>query len=433
MVYILALGTILIGILSFLLNKKHILNPSCIVCCVFLISSLFAIYSKNDWQYQLHGITVYVILTSLLVFLLGSILGTQISDKHVLEKKDRFHNINIPSVFLIVSITLFLLLLSYMHFCTILNIGIEMGADVHDFGDVIKKAREGMLHNGYMTTRIDSYSTYFCRGIAYVCIYIFIYDKLIHKNKLRKHSYLLLPMFPLSIKMVLSTGRTQFIYLIVYLVEVYGVLYFQSQGITIQTFFKMIGIGIFSLLSFFVVFSILQIMREGNGRDIIDVISFYTGMSIPSLDDFLVNGRPESNLIGNNTLFPIYDVLRKLGFPLPKLYAPYDFVCFNGTNGNVYTALRRYIEDYTIFGNYVILTFLGTLSSYFYNFVYKQRNRHLALIIYAAFIYPVFEISIEERFFMNIVGTGTLYNLIALYISYVILIKIRITSCNRLK
>lgn len=426
MIYILTLGIILIGILSYLLNRKHILNPSCIACSVFLISSLFAIYSKDDWQYQLHGITVFVILTSLFLFSLGSILGTQISGKHVLEKREEFHNVIIPSAVPIVLITLLLLLFSYMHFCTILNIGIEMGADVHDFGDVIKKARSGMLYHGYLTTRIDSYSTYFCRGIAYVCIYIFIYDKLIHKNKLKKHLYLLLPMVPLIIKMVLSTGKTQFIYLVVYIIEVYGILYFQSQGITIQTFFKMIGIGIFSLLTFFVIFSILQVMREGKGRDIIDVISFYTGMSIPSLDDFLVNGRPESNLIGNNTLFPIYDVLRKLGFPLPKLYAPYDFVCFNGTNGNVYTALRRYIEDYTLLGNYIILLFLGTISSYFYNFVFKQRNRHLALIIYASFIYPIFEISIEERFFMNIVGTGTIYNLIALYISYIILIKTRI-------
>lgn len=420
---ILALGIITVGILGFYLNGRHILNPSVIACSVFMVSVLFSVYSKEKWGYQLHGITPFVILSSLFIFMVGTCIGTHAA-KVNFKENTQFLPIRIPSGLFVIFITCVLLCFAFLHYQTIFDIAKKIQPEANSLGEILKNARNGILHYGYSNTRIDAYSTYLCRGISYICIYIFIYDKLINGSKLFKHIYLLFPSVPLIIKMVLSTGRTQFIYFAVYILVVFGILFFQREGISRKTFIKMASVGVFTLLSFFAVFSILQIVREGNdAKKVGDVIAYYTGMSIPSLDDFLVNGRKESLLIGDHTLFPIYDILRKLGFDLPKLYAPYDFVDFNGTRGNVYTAFRRYIEDYTLIGNYIILVILGFVSSYGYNFVYKKRGKHLALVLYAMFIYPVFEISIEERVFMNLIGTSTIYNLIAIAISYCILLK----------
>lgn len=422
MIYILTIGIIQIGILAFTLNKKHILNPSCIACAVFLISASFAIYSKETWGYQLHFITIIVILSSLLIFTIGSLLGTKISCSYI-RSQHVFYKVETPSLVKILLLTSILIFFAVLHYKSIIGIAAQLGADMSNIGDILKKSREGLLHGNYTITRVDAYSTYFCRAIAYVCIYIFFLNKLVYKNSGIKNSYLLLPCIPLIIKMILSTGRTQFIYLAVYILTIFGILFFQTRGITVKTLIKIVFAGLIILLSFFSIFALLQIVREADTRNIIDVISYYTGMSIPSLDNYLVVGREESNLIGNNTLFPIYDVLRKLGFDLPELYAPYDFLYFNGTKGNVYTAFRRYIEDYTIIGNYIILLILGTISSFSYNYVFRQRGKHFALIIYAMFIYPVFELSIEERVFMTLVGTSTIYNLIALAIAYIMLVR----------
>lgn len=419
---ILIFGIILIGLLGFYLNGKHVLNPCVIACSVFMISALFSIYSKEKWGYELHAITVFVIISSLNIFMFGTCMGTYTANLHF-RKNTQFSQIRIPPCSFIIFLTIILLGFAFFNYQTVYKIAKAVHPEVDSLGNILKYARIGILNYGYNNTRLDAYSTYFCRGISYVCLYIFIYDKVVHQNKLLKNCYLLLPSIPLIIKMILSTGRTQFIYFAVYILVVFGVLFFQKKGISRKTFFKMIGAGLLTLILFLTVFSILQVLREGSSKNIGDVIAYYTGMSIPSLDDFLVNGREETFLIGDHTLFPVYDLLRKLGIDLPKLYAPYDFVYFNGTKGNVYTAFRRYIEDYTLLGNYIILLILGFVASYSYNFIYKKRGQHLFLIIYAMFIYPVFEISIEERVFMNLISTGTVYNLIAIAIAYWIFFK----------
>lgn len=424
MIYLLFVGIILMGMLSFLINKKHILNPSCIACSVFMISTLFAIYSKDDWQYELHLITIFVILSSLFIFCFGTYIGTYISDKHY--KYDSSHPvIKVPSLPLALMVTLIFLICAYDHYKTIYTIAVSMDADIKSFGSILRKARDGMLYYGYSISRFNAYTIYFSRAAAYVFLYTFIYNKLINKISGRKDWYLLLPCIPYLINMILSTGRTQLIYFCVFILVVYGMIFFQEKGISIKSTIEIMIFGMIVLFSFFSVFAIIQILREKSSKNLLDIISFYTGMSIPSLDDFLVKGRPESFLIGNNTLFPIYDILRKFGVNLPKLYAPYDFISFNGTKGNVYTAFRRYIEDYTLWGNYIILFILGTLSSFFYNYIYKKKRNALGVIIFAMFIYPVFEISIEERVLMNLVGTSTIYNLIAIFLTYRILLKTR--------
>lgn len=425
MIYLLFAGIILLGIISFLINKKHILNPSCIACSVFSISALFAIYSKDDWKYDLHLITIFVILSSLFIFCLGTYIGTYISDQHY-KFDSSYPVIKVPSFSLTLIVTLFFMIFAYNHYKTIYKIAVCMEADIKNFGSILRKARDGMLYHGYSISRLNAYSIYFSRAAAYVFLYTFIYNKLVNKILGKKDWYLLLPCIPYLINMILSTGRTQLIYFCVFILVVYGIIFFQEKGISTKSSIEIMIFGIIVLLSFFGVFAIIQILREKSSKNLLDIISFYTGMSIPSLDDFLVKGRPESLLIGNNTLFPIYDILRKFGMNLPKLYAPYDFVSFNGTRGNVYTAFRRYIEDYTLWGNFIILLILGTISSFFYNYVYKKKRNALGLIVFAMFIYPVFEISIEERVLMNLIGTSTIYNLIAIFLTYEILLKTKI-------
>lgn len=419
---ILALGIILVGLLGFYLNGKHVLNPSVITCSVFMVSIFFSIYSKERWGYELHCITPVVIISSLTIFMLGTCVGTYAANINF-RANTQFSKVRIPSCIFVIIITIILLWFALLNYQTIYDIAKVVQPEADSLGEILKNARDGMLNYGYSNTRIDAYSTYICRGISYICLYIFIYDKVVNRNKLLKNIYLLFPTIPLIIKMVLSTGRTQFIYFAVYILTVFGILFYQKEGLSKKTFIKMVSVGLFTLLAFLLVFSILQILREGNSTKIGDVVAYYTGMSIPALDDFLVNGREESTLLGNHTLFPIYDILRKLGFDLPELYAPYDFVYFNGIKGNVYTAFRRYIEDYTLLGNYIILLILGFIASYSYNYVYKKRGSHLSLILYAMFIYPIFEISIEERVFMNLIGTSTIYNLIAVVVAYYIFLK----------
>lgn len=218
---------------------------------------------------------------------------------------------------------------------------------------------------------------------------------------------------------LLTTGRTEFIYLIVVFIIIGSVCYQKKTNWNPRNTVKILMIGITGLLSFFLIFTLAGFLTgKSQLMSAYDMISFYTGLSIPSLDFFLLNPPMDTPYIGYTTLFPVYGTLRRLGFDLPQVSVPYEFVTFNQTRGNVYTALRRYIQDYSIFGMLLIMLLLGALFAFFFNLVKKEKVPGVLLIAYATFCFPIFEMSIEDRFFTKIVSTTTVYQIIYIILFY---------------
>jgi hypothetical protein len=108
--------------------------------------------------------------------------------------------------------------------------------------------------------------------------------------------------------------------------------------------------------------------------------------------------------------------LRKLGFGYPQFFVPYEMVSFNGTRGNVYTAIRRYLEDYGYFGLYGIMFSIGFLYGIF--FIATRIKTGLILVVYGTIIDAIIEIAIEDKFFMTIISNSMVLFLMAVYICY---------------
>ena len=125
-------------------------------------------------------------------------------------------------------------------------------------------------------------------------------------------------------------------------------------------------------------------------------------------------------------LFPyigVYGVLRKFDSSIPKFYAPWaEFPSFNGTRGNVYTIIRRYHQDFGYFGLFFLMFCLGA----FYSFLFLRLNstrKNAGLLVYAFIFSPVVEMSIEERFFMNVISLSTLYMVVFTLLIFRVFIK----------
>ena len=143
-------------------------------------------------------------------------------------------------------------------------------------------------------------------------------------------------------------------------------------------------------------------------------------MSIPSLDEYLTNFRPHGSYFGENTLFGVYRFMGHFSDSIPQLYAPYDFICFNDTCGNVYTAIRRYHEDYGYKGLYIIVFIISFIYRLVFN--YCQYKYNFILLLYAMYCFPFVELSIEERFFMSIFSPSTIFVVVLTYIMFKLLI-----------
>jgi oligosaccharide repeat unit polymerase len=153
------------------------------------------------------------------------------------------------------------------------------------------------------------------------------------------------------------------------------------------------------------------------------IISNYIGQSIPLLNDFILHPRPPDVYFGENTLFGIYSFLRKLGFDYPFFYAPYDFTVLGDLRGNVYTIIRRYLEDFGYFGLFFLMFSLGFFYSSLFFMVRKRKD--LLLLLYASIFFPIVEIVIEERFFMSVVSSGMVYNFVTISFFYYLFVDKR--------
>ena len=434
MIYVLFFALIIMACIAYVIGNRNILSPWVIACCMFLVSTVFAMLNINKWQFTLDPITVMVILGALVSLGAGETLVSWLFQRrelkpHVVHARagavksplqPQRRPIVVPALAIVALLAVMCVLLLYYYretYAFSLAGGNPGGTKL-----MLKYAREAQLSRAVTPGRLYGHVGILSKAICYVFLYIFIYNLISFGFRLRWLMYLLPSLMYLPFA-ILSTGRTEFIYLTVGVMTIGCFLYLQREKWSFRCTLRILLLAVEALAIFFLVFILSGLLTGKTSLDTaFNSISLYTGMSIPSLDYWIFHPQPDTPYIGNHTLFPIYSTLRTLGFDLPRLYAPYEFVNFNGESGNVYTAIRRYMEDFTVVGMAFMFAFLGAFYSYLLNILRRRSEPGFLLIVYAVFSYPIFELSIEERFFMNVFATASVYLLAYLSILYYIFV-----------
>ena len=407
--------------IAYVVGNRNILSPWVIVCCLFLVSTFFAVVNVDKWQFTLSPVTVIVILGALASLGIGETLVSWLFQRgelapHVVQRQREKHSspllntrrpIMIPWLAIVLLIVLLCAMLVYYYretYAFSLAGGNPGGTEL-----MLKYAREAKLTRAVIPGRLYGHISLLAKAIGYVFIYIFLYNFIFFGFRLRWLPTLVPPLMYILFA-ILSTGRTEFIYLTGGIMMIGCFLLLKRENWSPRCTLKIILLAVIALAAFFLVFILSGFLTGKTSFDTaFNSISFYTGMSIPSLDYWILHPQPDTPYIGYHTLFPVYSTLRTFGFDLPVLYAPYEFVNFNGQSGNVYTAIRRYMEDFTVWGMLFMFAFLGALYSFLLNILRRRREPGFLLVLYAVFCYPLFELSIEERFFMNIFATSSVY------------------------
>ena len=436
MIYFLFIALLILTGLAFILSNRNVLAPWVIICCMFTVSTFMAMLNAEYWDFTIDPITAVVILTALMAFGAGQLLVTHFSEQRQRvvcggrtcppppkdmrrRSKKTDTPIEIP-VWQTLLVCLVVLLMLVFYFYKKYQLSLAAG-NPGGFGDMLTYVRAGEL-NFLSVGKVANIFALVAQMAAYLFAYVFLHN-LVYCGLRLRWLVLLIPLVLFVPFEVLSAARTGFIRDIVFLVVVLCVLYQHRTHWNYWNTAKIALLAVAALLVFLIIFRLTGFLKDsGSGVSAFYSITKYMGGSIPCFNDFVLHPRDPSPYIGSNTLLPVYNILRQLGMDIPQFYAPYDFTDFATMSTNIYTGLRRYIEDYTYVGMYTIMLGLGALYGGAFQYIKNHPDARFGLLVYAVTCYPIFEMSIEERFFLNILSTTTVYQLIILSCFYYVFI-----------
>lgn len=422
MIYLLTVALFLLTVIVYFFEKKDVLSPFVIVCASFALCVGLDALCAEEWNLPMHMNTCIVILSGILSFGAGSYI---VENSFFKEKSVAFYRIekfDIQSIW-IVMISLMLLCFLYLNFN-------EFYAISHKFTTsdnlsvmirtVIEKLQAGEV----------KYSTWYtwrmilAQGITYVTLFAFIFNAIY----LRTYTYrFLLPVLIFIPLLTVTASRQDFLYLAIFILVSTIFLYQSKNKYNVKKLYKVLGI-LFCCFCMFLLFFFLSGILSGKiqfGMSPIKVLGHYAGTNISALDVFINQVIiPDDQYFGQITLTKVYNNLRSFGFNVPErnVYIS-TFVFFKGVSTNVYTAFRRYIQDYGYTGCVFIMFFLGGLYSAFYSFLKYKAENCFYLIIYATYSYPIFLFCREERFMTSILSARCLFTVFIMFLVYTFCIR----------
>lgn len=421
---------ILIGILFFayIINQFDIFSVSSIYISMFLLSLAIVVINYNYWNETISFKSALILSLGIILFVIGDLFSTIYFKMNYKKRKGSLNPLltrNVTHEKLLIYFFIFIsLLVQVLYFSYIRELAIISG-----FGtsgrSLLFYARQSILNNSiyYPPGWLLKFGKSFVKGFAFIMIYLVSYRYFFNKKKIKL--LYIVPIFIYLIQSIFSTGRTELIYLFVYtfLITVFHMKI--SKKWSVKSNIKTIVNGILLVVVFLVLFRFLGYLTgKSDYLGLWDNISIYLGSSIIAFGIYIENGSLNNVYFGEETLGGIYSALNFIGLNFPRLYVPLESISWLNVRTNVYTSLRRYINDYGLFGLILIQFILGLGYGYNFNKFKYSRNTHIRLILFAKLFFPVVEAVIEERFFNIIFTTGMLYDLVILVlIHHIFLIK----------
>ena len=419
-IYILTFILFLFVVIAFIKSKGDVINPSflystCLAgCCL-----LSAIYTKI-WNLPMHFNTAIIIVTMSLFFFLGAFLAEycckiDIDKKIYISYSAQAFCINWRIwVFFILLMSFF----AYLNYEEFLSVARQVTSAI-EFKDMLRPVIKGLAHQEIELTRWNAYRLRFATGMAYVSILAVWINLLAHRYKeVLKWGCFVLLYIPF---MVLTGGRQQFMYLIIYGMDSFFIIY-RKYNLTkrlVRKELAIVGIATVIFLCCFLGIGIVsgKIDQDAN---FFKVLVHYAGINIAAFDVYINEMvMPDNHFIGTTTLGSIYGFIKARGFDVPHYtqYIPF-FTSFGPVTTNVYSAFFRYIHDFGYLGCALIMFLIGFFYTFLYRKLYCEGLKNWMILVFSSIIYPVLLMGREERFLNEIITTSEISFLIGILILY---------------
>ncbi len=403
----------------YFVNGKKIASPSFIGCCGFILSALVLNVSKQYFQYNIHGITVFIILITLMMILLGERLGGQISTKktNMLYRNENEARCIIISPFIYFILFLFV----FVSGCLYLT-------DAYEYSLTKGNASGGYFNIAYYTRILGEYSAgtllnqanVLSESIIYFCVYVFIYNLLLFKNR---KLITLLPLIGFIPHILANDGRSVIIKYFCICCIMYFLIYKQVNGDKKGSNKKLLGIGMGAVVIFLLVFRLLGYRTGASANNSLwNNLSEYLSSGIIGLDINTTTKKVENQIFGQSTFKAVYETLRGLGVNVPVINANREFFTFANGSSNVYTGVDGYIQDFGLIGAFFAFCLWGFVIKWFETRINKYGYSLIRLVLMGLLYYPVAMLSIAGATHV-VLCMPTIYTIVYLWVLQQILIN----------
>lgn len=425
--YQICLMIVIAVIISVSYKQSHgnLLSPTLIVSAVFFLSCGLMLLLYRRWDVDFLPETGIVIAVALICMLLGEQAASLLlcRQQPAISYNTGLDRIRIGNAALII-----FFVFSVFTLCMYIAESKKMvaGSELITTAEgqslsFLRLVREVQVREGRNVAYYVQHMYTFLMSLAHVLLYVVIYNLIFHREIIRSA----LPVLTIVFYLITSTmtgGRTDILHFFAYSIVIFVLLYYQKYGISHavnkRLMIMVLVPGCGAVLLFFLSGTMTGKTIEYDS--LIDNFANYFSSSIYALNEYIREPErfaPETDSFGIHCFFGIYTVLRKLGLQIPEPIVPLEFITCGKYETNIYTALRRYLQDFGMAGLALIMAGLGALYKGLFRLISIVRCSDLMIILVSMICYPLFFMSIEERFFLSVVTTKTVYQII-----YVILI-----------
>lgn len=414
------LGVLIVELLIFYrFNGKNVVSPSFVGCAMFILTTVVYLSAQEYFGYEIHSITVTVIVSLLFCVFIGE----QFANKLAVKERDRTVGIDIEktkeaieiSHLYCLIITVFEIVIMAIHFREVYSYSLLVGNVEGNFLTMAKYVREA-VSNGYAPLDLSIITS---QGvvISECLVWFFIYSICYNKNQTNKlYRRYLIPIIAYLPNVWITDNRVTLLRMVAVSFIIIFVFTKQKHGWTKKGNKKIVVLAIVGVCLYLVIFRLLGYRTETSLRnELWDNFTEYVSASLVGLDRYLLNGETPNTLFGETTLSSIYNILRQWGLPIPVVDSFEPFYEYAHGNSNVYTALKAYIHDYTLLGAIVAMILWGFVINYSLKYIRKNGTGFIRVCFVGMMFYPVAMISIADTT-SSFLAMRTVYTLVYLLI-----------------
>jgi len=441
-VYLLFIELLILFLISFvILFNRDIFSPSVMICISFILSTIVLGINVDYWDAEIDSITIIIIGTAIMIAMTTELIVLSLAKKGRRKQKylDKDMGIGIfKKRYLSMNKYLFVLLIifSLVEMTYFWKEVIRIGAIAESYGyhgTIMFNYRQITAHSTELVAE-DMMNSFVVQGFkmvmvfAHVSMYIFINNVIIFKGKFTKNGKYLLPVIIYLIQTIMNASRIPLIYFGIYVLFISYILLSNKTFWVKNLSSKFIRLGTIALCIIFSVFTSLnQVVGRMTDNTAFETISVYLGAPILLLNQFLTRHPFDNIYFGQETLPNLYKSLYKLGLVSSYPSFQTEFGYSNGHDlGNVYTFLRRPMQDFGYIGMLLITILVVGLYSYIYYFKIKYKplnsKSELSLFMYAYLVYPIPLFSIDFTVY-SFFTFGTIFTLLYLNLGFKLFIR----------
>lgn len=448
LIYILLILFVAMLVLSYRVFNREIVNPSVIFCFMYTLSILSAIYNISAWNIDLVWKTFFILFLGGVEFILISyIIKKKFEKKYAdIEENKKKDTVNfVLNKYIMILLSVFSIVVIGILVFNIYKIASQFGA----YNNFTEAQRLFKSHTSYSNdASLPSYLPRLLKILelsSYICLYSFLYNVINSSEKklsriILKNIYYIVPVIFYIASEFISSSRITTIQLgcagIVMGLIIWHSKYEWKKHIEFKFIGKMILIGVVCLVAFY--YSAALIGRE-NSKGMLDYITLYAGGSIECLNQYVKEPITQSQTKGSETFILLMRGLNKYGvthFNLLDSQTPHlEFRYYNDNMiGNVYTAYRRWYNDFGVIGIAVLNGFMAfVFNTLYYLFKYRRLKKynHLVMIIFGYISYAIFLHPVDSYFYTTVFQITFGTNLILFTILYILFFVIKYDKENK--